>query len=79
MGFGLYYTDSRGFPGGTQVKNPPADAGDTRDQDSVPGLRRWPGGGHGHPLQYSCQENPRDTGTWRAMVHKVAKSPTRLK
>ena len=38
MDFGLYYTDSRGFPGGTAVKNPPANAGDIRDGDSIPGL-----------------------------------------
>ena len=38
MDFGLYYTDSRGFPGGTGVKNPPANAGDIRDGDSIPGL-----------------------------------------
>ena len=37
------------------VKNPPANAGDT---DSVPGLGRFPVGGHGNPLQYSCQESP---------------------
>ena len=44
MDFGLYYTDSRGFPGGTRVKNPPANVGDTRDEDSTPGLRRSPAG-----------------------------------
>ena len=36
------------------VKNPPANAGDVRDGDSIPGLGRSPGGGHGNPLQYSC-------------------------
>jgi len=40
------------------VKNPPANAGNTRDTDSVPGLGRSPGGGHGNPLQYSSLENP---------------------
>ena len=39
------------------VKSPPANAGDTRDPGSVPGLGRSPGGGHGNPLQYSCLEN----------------------
>ena len=33
---------------------------------------------NGNPLQYSCLENPRDGGAWRATVHKVAKSRTRL-
>ena len=40
------------------VKNPPTNAGDTRDTVSVPGLGRFPAGGHGNPLQYSCLENP---------------------
>ena len=31
-----------GFPGGIEVKNPPADAGDTRDPDLVPGLEKIP-------------------------------------
>ena len=40
------------------VKNSPANAGDTGDSGSIPGLRRSPGGGHSNPLQYSCLENP---------------------
>ena len=39
-----------GFPGGTVVKNPPANAGDTGDTGSIPGLGRSPEGGHGNPL-----------------------------
>ena len=42
------------------VKNPPANAGDLRDAGSVPGSGISPGGEHGSPLQYSCQENPMD-------------------
>ena len=42
-------------------------------------VRTIPEGGHGKPLQYSCQENPRDRGAWRAMVHRVAKNRTWLK
>ena len=38
------------------VKNPPANAGDTRDSGSIPGLGRSSGGGNGNPLQYSCLE-----------------------
>ena len=53
-----------GFPGGTVVKNLPANAGDTRDSGSmagsIPGLGRYPGRGNGNPLQYSCVENPMD-------------------
>jgi len=54
----------RGFPGGTVVKNLPANAGDTGDMGSIPGSGRSPGGGHGSPLQYSCLENPTDRGAW---------------
>ena len=53
------------------VKNPPANAGDARDMDLIPGLGRFPGGGHGNPLQYSCLENSMDRGGWRAKVHGV--------
>ena len=60
------------------VKNPPINAGSLRDAGSISGLRRSPGGGHGNPLQYSCLENPVDRGAWRATVHGVTKSQTRL-
>ena len=67
-----------GSPGASQVvlvvKNPPANAGDIRDEGSIPGMGRSPGGGHGNPLQYSCLENPMDRGAWRAIVHRVAES-----
>ena len=64
------------------VKNLPANAGDTRDTGDVgliPGSRRSPGEGHDNLLQYSCLENPMDRGAWRATVHRVTKSQTRLK
>ena len=51
------------------VKNPPASAGDTRDQGSFPGSGRSPGEGNGDPLQYSCLGNPMDRGARQAMVH----------
>ena len=53
-----------GFPGGTVVKNPPANAGDTGDTGSIPGSGRSSGEGNGNPLQYSCLENPVDRGVW---------------
>ena len=56
------------------VKNPPANAGDLRDMGSIPGLGRYPEGGHGNPLQYSCLENPTDREAWQAMVHRNTKS-----
>ena len=40
------------------VKNLSANAGDVRDVGSIPGFGRYPGEGHGNPLQYSCLENP---------------------
>ena len=61
------------------IKNLPASTGDTGDMGSIPGSGRYPGGGHGNPLQYSCLENPMDGGTWLATVHEVAKSWTQLK
>ena len=48
------------------------------DLGSIPGPERSPGEGNGNPLQYSCLENPIDRGAWRATVHGVPKSWTRL-
>ena len=44
--------------GGARGKELPANAGDTKDVGSIPGLGRSPGGGHGNPLHISCLENP---------------------
>ena len=55
------------------VKKPPANAGDARDMDSNPGLRRSPGVGNGNPLQHSRLENPMDRGAWWATIHAVTK------
>ena len=55
-----------GFPCGSVVKNPPANAGDAGDADSIPGSGRSPGVGNGNPLQYSCLGNPMDRGAWWA-------------
>ena len=59
-----------GFPGGSVVKNLPADAGDAV---SIPQSGRPPGEGNGNTLQYSCLGNPMDRGAWQATVHGVAK------
>ena len=63
-------------PGGTVVKDPPANAGDVSDAGLIPGLGKSPGGGCGNPLQYSSLENLIDRGAWWATVHEVAKSCT---
>ena len=64
-----------GFPGGSVVKNPPINAGDT---DPVPGWGRSPGEGNGNTLQYSYLGNPIHGGVWWATVHGFAKSQTQL-
>ena len=68
----------QGFPGGTVVKNPPANAGDVRDVGSIPGSGRSPRGGNGNLIQYSSPENPMDGGAWQ-VTDRVAKSQTQLK
>ena len=60
------------------VKNPPANAGGTRDKGLTPGWGWSPGGGYGNPLQYFCLENPMDTGAWPATIHGVAESQIQL-
>ena len=64
-----------GFPGGLDGKESTCNAGDL---GSILGSGRSPGEGNGYPLQYSCLENPMDRGAWRATVHGVPKSQTRL-
>ena len=59
------------FPGGSVVKNPPANAGDSRDSGSIPGLGRFPGVGKDKLLQYSCLENFLDRRAWQVTVHGV--------
>ena len=60
-----------GFPGGSVVKNLPANAGDAGGVGSISGSGKSPGGGNGNPLQYSSLGNPMDRGTWWAIVHGV--------
>ena len=69
----MYLTLLMRLPGGSVVKNPPANAGDV---SSIPGSGRFPGEGNGNPLQYFFLENPMDRGDWQAMVHGVANSWT---
>ena len=64
-----------GFPDGSVGKESAHNAG---DPGSIPGSGRSPGGRNGHPLQYSCLENPMDGGAWWAVFHGVTTSRTRL-
>ena len=66
------YAVSLGFSGGSVVKTL------LPMQNLIPGLERSPGAGNGNQLQYSCLGNPMDRGAWRATVHGVPKSRTRL-
>ena len=62
------------FPGGSDGIVSAYNAGDL---DSIPGLGRS-GEGNSNLLQYSCLENPKDRGAWKATVHGVTKSQTQL-
>ena len=70
----LLRLNTQGFPGGSVVKNLPANSGDAGNAALNPGSGRSPGGGHGSPPQYSCLENPMDRG-----AHGLQKSWTQLK
>ena len=65
-----------GSPGGTVVKNPPANAEDTGDSGSISWLERFPRRENGNPLQYSCLEISMDREAWQATVLGVTKSRT---
>ena len=69
-------TERWGFPRGSVVENLPANAADSGDVGLIPGLGRFPEGGNGNALQYSCLENSMDRGAWWATVHGVAKNWT---
>ena len=60
------------------IKNRPPNARDAEDAGSISESGRSPGEGNGNPLQNSCLENSMNRGTWKAMVHGVAKSLTQL-
>ena len=58
------------------VKNPPTNAGDV---GAIPGSGRYPGGGDGNPLQYSCLENSMDRGAWWATQFMGSQNQTPLR
>ena len=67
-----------GLPRWLSGKESACNAGNARDAGSIPGSGRSPEGGNSNPLQYSCMENPMGRGAWQAIVHRIAKSRTRL-
>ena len=70
----------QGFPGGAAGKEPAYQCRKLkRYLRYFPTSGRSPRGRYGNPLQYSCLEHPMDRGAWRAPVHRVAQSQTRLK
>ena len=66
--WGHYYN-----PGGTVIKNVPANAGDKGDKSSIPGSGRSPGERNSNPLQYSCPENSTEKGALQATAHGITK------
>ena len=64
-----------GFPGSSDSKQSAFNEGDL---SSIPGSGRSPDEGNGNPLQYSCLGNLMDRGAYRAIIHGVTKSRTRL-
>ena len=62
------------LPGGSVIKNLPANAGDTRDAALIPDLGGSPEEGNRKPLMYACRGNSMDKGAWHATVPGIAKS-----
>ena len=73
--FGDSAFKNRSFPGGSDGKESFCNVGHL---GLIPGSGRSPGEGNGNPFQYSCLENPTESGAWWAKVHRVAKSQTLL-
>ena len=65
-----------GFPKWLSGKEPACQCRRWRSFSLIPEFGRFPWGGHGNPLQYSCQGNPMDRGAWRAPVRGVTESDT---
>ena len=66
---------SWGFPGGSGIKESACSVGDL---GLIPGSGRSLAEGNSYPLQYSCLENPKDRGAWRATIHGITKNWTQL-
>ena len=77
--FVFKWREERSFPGGSVVKNPPGNPGDTEDMGLIPELGKSPGEGNDKPLQYCCLGNFMGRGTLLATGHGVTKSQTWLR
>ena len=75
----IFKSSKMGLPWWLRSKESTCSAGAAGDTGSVPGWGRFPRGGNGSSLQYSCLENYMDREAWQATVHSVAKSWTQLK
>ena len=75
IGLDALFRRNSGFPGGSVVKNLPANV---EGMSLITGSGRSPGEGNGNLLQYSCLENPMDGEAWWATVHRAAESWTQL-
>ena len=74
-----YHLAREGFPDGSVSKESACNTDNIGDGGSSPGLGRFPRGGDGHPVQYSCLKNPMDRGAWPAAVLGITKSRTALR
>ena len=72
--FGQGNEDNGAFQVAVVVENLPANAGNVRDAGLIPGLGRSSGGRHGHPLQYSCLENPMERGNLEVSVLSMGRA-----
>ena len=73
-----FHLPFQGSPGGTVVKNLPANTGDTRGKGSIPGSGRYTGVRNGNHIPVFLPGNFMDRGAWWATVHRVPKSQTWL-
>ena len=67
-----------GLPVASLIKSLPANARQTKYAVSISGWERCPGEGNGNLFQYPCLGNPMDRGSWRAALHGITNSRTRL-
>ena len=67
-----------GFPDGASGEEPTCQCRRHKRLGLIPESGRFPGGGNGNPLQYSCLENPMDREAWQVTVHHVTKSQAKV-